>query len=130
MDMKLENILAVVSKSSSGHHSRYIVQKYIERPFLIYETKFDIRQWFLVTSWNPLCIWMYKDSYLRSIMFLRHYNSLYTRRLIFTDSVRGHSHWHQATNPYIFVTMQSNLSIPTVKGQANSLLTTCGTTKC
>ena len=65
MDMKLENILGVVSRSSSGHHSRYIVQKYIERPFLIYETKFDIRQWFLVTSWNPLIIWMYKDSYLR-----------------------------------------------------------------
>ena len=64
LDMKLENILAVVNKST-GHQGRYIVQKYIERPFLIYETKFDIRQWFLVTSWNPLNVWMYKDSYLR-----------------------------------------------------------------
>ena len=64
LDMKLENILSIVNKSS-GHQGRYIVQKYIERPFLIYETKFDIRQWFLVTSWNPLNVWMYRDSYLR-----------------------------------------------------------------
>ncbi|XP_054283024.1 tubulin glycylase 3A-like [Macrosteles quadrilineatus] len=61
---KLEDIVARVGTLHSKD-PRYVIQKYIEKPLLIHNTKFDIRQWFLVTSAYPLTIWMYKESYLR-----------------------------------------------------------------
>lgn len=60
----LKKILSVTNPAVSSK-SRFVVQKYIERPLIIYKTKFDIRQWFLVTSVQPLVIWMYKENYLR-----------------------------------------------------------------
>ncbi|XP_048508752.1 tubulin glycylase 3A-like isoform X2 [Athalia rosae] len=61
---KLEDVVAKINPANKSD-TRYVVQKYIERPLLVYSTKFDIRQWFIVTCAQPLTLWMYRESYLR-----------------------------------------------------------------
>ncbi|XP_011134876.1 tubulin glycylase 3A isoform X1 [Harpegnathos saltator] len=61
---KLEDVVARINPTGKSD-ARYVVQKYIERPLLIHSTKFDIRQWFIVTCAQPLTLWMYRESYLR-----------------------------------------------------------------
>lgn len=58
----LEYIMKTIRINSS---KKYIVQKYVEKPLLIHNTKFDIRQWFVVSTTPRLTIWLYKDCYLR-----------------------------------------------------------------
>jgi hypothetical protein len=60
----VDNLQHILSQVRSGGN-QYIIQKYIENPMIIMNRKFDIRQWVLVTDFNPLTVWLYETPYLR-----------------------------------------------------------------
>ena len=60
------------SASPSSYSFQWTIQKYIENPLTIAQRKFDIRQWVLVQSFNPLIVWLYDDCYIR--FAVEHYN--------------------------------------------------------
>jgi hypothetical protein len=43
----------------------FVIQKYVEDPAVIHGLKFDVRQFALVTSVQPLVVYMFGDYYLR-----------------------------------------------------------------
>lgn len=57
--------LSQILKATDGEDSQWICQKYLENPQLIHGYKFDIRQWVLVTDWNPLTVYLWKQPYVR-----------------------------------------------------------------
>ncbi len=59
----MDNISEILSLTGAEAH--YVTQKYIERPLLIKNRKFDCRVWVLVTSYSPLIVYIYDDYYLR-----------------------------------------------------------------
>jgi hypothetical protein len=60
-----QKVLSYIDSYQHVLGDSFVVQKYIETPFLAQARKFDIRQFVLVTSLNPLTIFMFHKCYLR-----------------------------------------------------------------
>lgn len=59
------NNLVEIQDHIKCKESQWIAQKYIENPIVILRRKFDIRQWVLITDFNPLTIWIHEEPYIR-----------------------------------------------------------------
>ena len=76
----LTEMIEFINKSQNGHHHQhFVVQKYIEKPLLYKQRKFDISIWAVMTTKNE--IYFYKEGYLRtssSPYSLKDHNNVYT----------------------------------------------------
>lgn len=62
--MDLNKLLKYVD-AGTGRYAQWIVQKYMENPLIVAQRKFDLRQWVVVTNWNPVTIYFYDECYAR-----------------------------------------------------------------
>ena len=58
-------ILRKMKKKNAKKNRKYLLQRYIHRPLLINRLKFDIRLYVLVTSFNPLVVFMFNEGLVR-----------------------------------------------------------------
>lgn len=62
---------------NSNQPQPYIVQRYIHNPLLIGHKKFDLRIYVLVTSHNPLIIYLYRAGFARFTHYRYESNDIY-----------------------------------------------------
>lgn len=57
--IKCFNNIFEIADYTLGKEVQFVVQKYIENPFLINGRKFDIRIWVYIEDYSPSKIWVY-----------------------------------------------------------------------